>query len=123
MKKSATVLPSWRIFQEAHSDFNFIVSDHQHIAFDANPKWIVETGAGFCGLAIIFASLLAMMGRTADAGGVITVDVRETTELKRSNPQVASRHFLLERNDFLMAPDYIFTGISNFPDSILRKKG
>lgn len=191
----------------------------QRIVFDANPKWIVETGTKFGGSAIFFASLLAMMGRTAESGGVITVDVHETTEArellsdnphslaplvrqrligdakspeilaainatialapgsvmvflddwhdgdhvyaelqvysklvtpggvlivadttfedladtpavapsekypdaKRSNPRVALRRFLSERSDFLVVPDYTATGISNFPDSVLRK--
>ena len=193
----------------------------QRIVFDANPKWIVETGTKFGGSAIFFASLLAMMGRTAGAdGGIITVDVHETTEArkllsdqphrfapfvrqrligdakapeilaaisatiaadpgpvmvflddwhdgdhvyaemrvysrlvtsggilivadttfegladtpvgvssekypdaKRSNPRVALRRFLSERSDFLVVPDYTSTGISNFPDSVLRRK-
>ena len=194
----------------------------QRIVFDANPKWIVETGTKFGGSAIFFASLLAMMGRTTDAsGGVITVDVHETNEArellsdkphrfaplvrqrligdakapeilnainatiatdpgsvmvflddwhdgdhvyaemqgysklvtpggilivadttfedlsdtpvvvpsekypdaKHSNPRVALRRFLSERSDFKMVPDYTSTGISNFPDSVLRKEG
>lgn len=192
----------------------------QRIVFDANPKWIVETGTKFGGSAIFFASLIAMMGRTAaSGGGVITVDVHEATEArdllsdnphrfaplvrqrligdakapeilaaidatiaadpgpvmvflddwhdgdhvyaelqvysrlvapggilivadttfedladtpvvtpsekypdaKRSNPRVALRRFLSERNDFLVVPDYTSTGISNFPDSVLRR--
>ncbi len=194
----------------------------QRIVFDANPKWIVETGTKFGGSAIFFASLLAMMGRTAESGGgIITVDVHETTEArellsdhphrfaplvrqrligdakapeilaamnetiaadpgpvmvflddwhdgdhvhaellaysklvtpggilivadttfedladtpvvvssekypdaKRSNPRVALRRFLSGRSDFLVVPDYTSTGISNFPDSVLRKAG
>jgi cephalosporin hydroxylase len=194
----------------------------QRIVFDANPKWIVETGTKFGGSAIFFSSLLAMMGRTAGSGGgVITVDVHETAEArellsdkphrfaslvrqrligdakspeilaaisatieadpgpvmvflddwhdgnhvyaemqvysrlvtpggilivadttfedladtpvvvpsekypdaKRSNPRVALRRFLSERNDFLVVPDYTSTGISNFPDSVLRRIG
>lgn len=193
----------------------------QRIVFDANPKWIVETGTKFGGSAIFFASLLAMMGRTAESGGgVITVDIHETNEArellldkphhfapwvrqrligdakapeilaaisatvaadpgpvmvflddwhdgdhvytemqvysklvtpggilivadttfedladtpvvvpsekypdaKHSNPRVALRRFLSERNDFQMVPDYTSTGISNFPDSVLRKE-
>lgn len=192
----------------------------QRIVFDANPKWIVETGTKFGGSAIFFASLLAMMGRTAGSGGgVITVDVHETAEAKallsdephrfaphvrqrligdakapeilaaisatiaadpgpvmvflddwhdgdhvyaemqlysklvtpggilivadttfedladtpvvvpsekypdakRSNPRVALRRFMAERNDFVVVPDYTSTGISNFPDSVLRR--
>ena len=192
----------------------------QRIVFDAKPKWIVETGTKFGGSAIFFASLIAMMGRTAaSGGGVITVDVHEATEArdllsdnphrfaplvrqrligdakapeilaainatiaadpgpvmvflddwhdgdhvyaelqvysklvtpggilivadttfedladtpvvtpsekypdaKRSNPRVALRRFLSERNDFLVVPDYTSTGISNFPDSVLRR--
>lgn len=194
----------------------------QRIVFDADPKWIVETGTKFGGSAIFFASLLAMMGRTSGSGGgIITVDVHETTEArklltdqphrfaplvrqrligdakapeilaaisatiaadpgpvmvflddwhdgdhvyaelqvysklvtpggilivadttfegladtpvvvpsekypdaKRSNPRVALRRFLSERGDFLVVPDYTSTGISNFPDSVLRKTG
>lgn len=55
----------------------------QRIVFDTDPKWIVETGTKFGGSAIFFASLLAMMGRTSGSGGgVITVDVHETTEAR-----------------------------------------
>lgn len=55
----------------------------QRIVFDANPKWIVETGTKFGGSAIFFASLLAMMGRTPEqGGGVITVDIHETSEAR-----------------------------------------
>lgn len=192
----------------------------QRIVFDANPKWIVETGTKFGGSAIFFASLLAMMGRAADAGGgVITVDVHETNEAREilseqphrfaslvrlrligdakaaevvasisamiaadpgsvmvflddwhdgdhvyaemqayanlvspggilivadttfddltdtpvvmrsekyrdakiSNPRVALRRFLSERGDFAVVREYTCTGISNFPDSVLRK--
>lgn len=194
----------------------------QRIVFDANPKWIVETGTKFGGSAIFFASLLAMMGRTPEqGGGVITVDIHETSEArellaekphrfaplvrqrlvgdakapemlaamsatlaadpgpvmvflddwhdgdhvyaelqaysglvtpggilivadttfedladtpvaapsekypdaKRSNPRVALRRFLSERDDFAVVPDYTSTGISNFPDSVLRRTG
>lgn len=55
----------------------------QQLIFDIQPKWIVETGIKFGGSAIFFASLLAMMGRTAGSGGgVITVDVHETIEAR-----------------------------------------
>ncbi|MBI5658782.1 MAG: class I SAM-dependent methyltransferase [Nitrosomonadales bacterium] len=193
----------------------------QRIVFDADPKWIVETGTKFGGSAIFFASLLAMMGRTSEqGGGVITVDIHETDEArellaerphrfaplvrqrligdakapeiladiratlaadpgpvmvflddwhdgdhvyaellgysgmvtpggilivadttfedladtpvaapsekypdaKRSNPRVALRRFLSECGDFAVVPDYTATGISNFPDSVLRRK-
>jgi cephalosporin hydroxylase len=192
----------------------------QRIVFDANPRWIVETGTKFGGSAIFFASLLAMMGRTAaSGGGVITVDIQETVwarelllekphrlarlvrqrligdaksreviaaieatiaadpgpvlvflddwhdgehvyaelveysrlvtpggilvvadttfedladtpvaapsgkypDARRSNPRVALRRFLAERNDFVVVPGYTSTGISNFPDSVLRR--
>ena len=192
----------------------------QRIVFDANPKWIVETGTKFGGSAIFFGSLLAMMGRTPESGcGVITVDVHETEEArellqdkphwlapfvrqrligdakapeilaaisatiasdpgpvmvflddwhdgdhvyaelqvysklvmlggilivadttfedladtpvvvpsekypdaKHSNPRVALKRFLAEHSDFLVVPDYTSTGISNFPDSVLRR--
>ena len=55
----------------------------QRIVFDHNPKWIVETGTKFGGSAIFFASLLAMMGHTHEAGGVITVDIQETAEARK----------------------------------------
>ena len=191
----------------------------QRIVVDAKPKWIVETGTKFGGSAIFFASLLAMMGRTPDSGGVITVDIQETAEARqflseqphplarhvrkrligdakspeilasmrgtidaepgpvmvflddwhdgdhvyaeleaysqlvtpggvlvvadttfgdladtpvgqpsekypdaaRSNPRVALRRFLAGHGDFAAIPDYTATGISNFPDGVLRK--
>jgi cephalosporin hydroxylase len=191
----------------------------QRIVFDANPKWIIETGTKFGGTAIFFGSLLAMMGRVPGDGGVITVDTHETAEArellsekphryaafvrqrvigdakaaetiaaisatlaadpgkvmvflddwhdgehvyaellayskwvtpgsilivadttfedladtpvvvssekypdaKNSNPRVALRRFLAERSDFVAVPDYTSTGISNFPDSVLRR--
>ena len=191
----------------------------QRIVFDANPKWIVETGTKFGGSAIFFGSLLAMMGRTPGDGGVITVDTNETSEArelllekphrfapfvrqrligdakaakiiaaisatlaaepgpvmiflddwhdgehvyaellaysrlvtpggilivadttfedladtpvvvpsekypdaKNSNPRVALRRFMSERGDFVVIPDYTANGISNFPDSVLRR--
>lgn len=194
----------------------------QRIVFDADPMWIVETGTKFGGSAIFFGSLLAMMGRTAEAGGgVITVDIRETDWARelllekphrfapfvrqrligdakapetlaainatiaadpgpvmvflddwheashvyaelleysrlvtpggilivadttfddmagtpllapsasypdgaRPNPRAALKRFLAERNNFIMVPDYTATGISNFPDGVLRKLG
>jgi cephalosporin hydroxylase len=194
----------------------------QRIVFDAQPKWIVETGTKFGGSALFFASLLSMMGRTPDAGGgVITVDIHETPEarnllvekphrfahlvrerligdakspaivaaisatiaadpgpvmvflddwhdgdhvyaellaysglvppggilvvadttfadlwdtpiilssdkypnVKHSNPRTALRKFMGERSDFVAVPDYTLTGISNFPDSVLRRTG
>ena len=192
----------------------------QRIVFDAQPKWIVETGTKFGGSALFFASLLSMTGRTPGAGGgVITVDIRETSEARNvlleqphrlaplvrqrligdakspaivaaisatiasdpgsvmvflddwhdgdhvyaellayselvtpggilivadttfadlidtpivltsekyanaqhSNPRTALNKFLSERTDFAVVPDYTLTGISNFPDSVLRK--
>lgn len=192
----------------------------QRIVFDTRPKWIVETGTKFGGSAIFFASLLAMMGHTVEAGGgVITVDVFETVQAreilsenthlmapivrerligdakspevlaairgkianspgpvmvflddwhdgehvyaelleyskvvtpgsflvvadttyedladtpvlprsakypdaKRSNPRVAVKRFLAGSSDFEVVADYTSTGISNFPDGVLRK--
>jgi len=192
----------------------------QRIVFDAQPRWIVETGTKFGGSALFFASLLSMMGRTEESGGgVSTVDVYETAEARNlllenphrfaslvrqrlvgdakspaivaairatiaadagpvmvflddwhdgdhvyaellaysnlvtpngilivadttfadlvdtpivlssdkyanaqySNPRIALKKFLGERSDFVAVPDYTRTGISNFPDSVLRK--
>jgi len=42
-------------------------------------------------------------------------------DASRSNPRVALRRFLAERRDFEVVLDYTSTGISNFPDSVLRK--
>jgi cephalosporin hydroxylase len=193
----------------------------QRIIFDANPKWIIETGTKFGGSAIFFASILAMMGHDPGDGGVITVDTQETAEardvlkerphrfapfvrrriigdaksagtleeigailagepgpvmvflddwhdgehvyaelleysrlvtpggilivadttyadladtpvivpsakypdVKNSNPRIALQRFLAERRDFMVLPDYTSVGISNFPDSVLRKIG
>jgi cephalosporin hydroxylase len=192
----------------------------QRIVFDAEPKWIVETGTKFGGSALFFGSLLAMMGRRPGDGGVVTVDTHETAEArallvdkphrfapyvrqrligdakapetlasiratlaadpgavmvflddwhdaehvyaellaysglvtasgilivadttfediadtpaaapsakypdaKKSNPRVALRRFLAERSDFVVVPEYTAAGISNFPDSVLRKR-
>ena len=191
----------------------------QRIVFDANPKWIVETGTKFGGSAIFFGSLLAMLGHRAESGGVITVDIAETDlarqllldhphrfapyvrqrligdarapevlsainatiaadpgpvmvflddwhdgdhvyaelqaysrlvavggilivadttfedladtpvvvpsekypDAKHSNPRVALRRFMAECKDFTVVRDFTATGISNFPDSVLRK--
>jgi cephalosporin hydroxylase len=54
----------------------------QRMVVDAQPRWIVETGTKFGGSAIFFASLLAMLGRPAGEGGVITVDLHETKEAR-----------------------------------------
>lgn len=192
----------------------------QRIVCDAKPRWVIETGTKFGGSAIFFSSLLALLGRTPDTGGVITVDItqtdwarqvfeekphrlapfvrrriigdasapetlaaiRETIEAdpgrvvvflddwhdgdhvyqemagcselvgpggllivadttfediadtpiaapsgkygdaKSSNPRVALRRFLSERDDFEVVPGYTDTGISNFPDSVLRRR-
>jgi cephalosporin hydroxylase len=191
----------------------------QNIVVDANPRWIVETGTKFGGSALFFGSLLAMLGRAAGDGGVITVDTVETNEAREwlrdrphrfapyvrqrligdaksaqvvgaigaalaaepgrvmvflddwhdgehvyaellaysplvgvgdilivadttfedladtpvvtpsakypdpggSNPRVALRRFLAERRDFAVLAEYTARGISNFPDSVLRR--
>lgn len=40
---------------------------------------------------------------------------------RRSNPRVALRRFLAERQDFAVLTEYTARGISNFPDSVLRR--
>lgn len=52
----------------------------------------------------------------------VVVPSEKYPDAKRSNPRVALRHFLSERSDFQVIPDYTATGISNFPDSVLRKE-
>lgn len=40
---------------------------------------------------------------------------------RSSNPRAALRRFLAERRDFAVVADYTARGISNFPDSVLRR--
>jgi cephalosporin hydroxylase len=51
----------------------------------------------------------------------VVVPSEKYPDAKRSNPRVALRRFLAERNDFEVVPDYTSVGISNFPDSVLRR--
>ena len=51
----------------------------------------------------------------------VVVPSEKYPDAKRSNPRVALRRFLAEHNDFQVIPDYTSTGISNFPDSVLRR--
>jgi len=51
----------------------------------------------------------------------VVVPSAKYPDAKRSNPRVALRRFLAGRNDFQVVPDYTCTGISNFPDSVLRR--
>lgn len=44
-------------------------------------------------------------------------------DAKTSNPRVALRRFLAGHTDFDVVPDYTSDGISNFPDSVLRRRG
>jgi cephalosporin hydroxylase len=55
------------------------------------------------------------------AGTPVVVPSDKNPDVRRLNPRVALRRFLAERNDFQFVPDYTSTGISNFPDSVLRK--
>ena len=51
----------------------------------------------------------------------VVVPSAKYPDAKRSNPRVALRRFLAERDDFAVVHKYTSTGISNFPDSVLRK--
>lgn len=42
-------------------------------------------------------------------------------DAKHSNPRLALTRFLSESNEFVVIPDYTSQGISNFPDSVLRR--
>ena len=53
----------------------------------------------------------------------VVVPSENYPDASRSNPRVALRRFLAERTDFIVLPDYTSTGISNFPDSVLRRTG
>lgn len=83
----------------------------------------------------VYAELLAYSSLVT-VGGVLIVadttfeDLADTPvvapsakypDAKNSNPRVALRRFLAERSDFAVVPDYTSTGISNFPDSVLRR--
>jgi cephalosporin hydroxylase len=51
----------------------------------------------------------------------VVIPSEKYPDAKNSNPRVALRRFLSDRTDFLVIPDYTSKGISNFPDSVLRK--
>jgi len=51
----------------------------------------------------------------------VVVPSEKYPDARRSNPRVALRRFLAERSDFVATPEYTSTGISNFPDSVLRR--
>ena len=51
----------------------------------------------------------------------IVVPSDKYPDASRSNPRVALRRFLAARSDFIAVADYTMTGISNFPDSVLRR--
>jgi cephalosporin hydroxylase len=51
----------------------------------------------------------------------VVVPSAKYPDAKRSNPRAALRRFLAGRGDFQVVPDYTGTGISNFPDSVLRR--
>ena len=53
----------------------------------------------------------------------VVVRSEKYPDAKNSNPRVALRRFLAERSDFVVVPDYTSNGISNFPDSVLRRTG
>lgn len=51
----------------------------------------------------------------------VVVPNEKYPDAKHSNPRVALRRFLAERDDFAVVNDYTGTSISNFPDSVLRR--
>jgi len=51
----------------------------------------------------------------------VVVPSEKYPDAKNSNPRVALRRFFSERSDFQVVKDYTSTGISNFPDSVLRR--
>jgi cephalosporin hydroxylase len=51
----------------------------------------------------------------------IVAPSKKYPDARRSNPRVALRRFLAKRKDFVVVPGYAETGISNFPDSVLRR--
>jgi len=83
----------------------------------------------------VYAELLAY-SKLVTIGGILIVadttfeDLADTPvvapsakypDAKKSNPRVALRRFLAENGDFAVVPDYTSAGISNFPDSVLRR--
>lgn len=83
----------------------------------------------------VYAELLEYSKRVTPGGVLIVADTTfadladtpvvvpsdKYPDARRSNPRVALRRFLAQRNDFVVLGDYTSTGISNFPDSVLRK--
>lgn len=53
----------------------------------------------------------------------IVVPSEKYPDARVSNPRVALRRFLAERDDFRVLTGYTDSGISNFPDSVLQKLG
>ncbi|MDD5612433.1 MAG: CmcI family methyltransferase, partial [Gallionella sp.] len=51
----------------------------------------------------------------------VVVPSEKYPDAKRSNPRAALRRFMAERDDFAVVSDYTSSGISNFPDSVLRR--
>lgn len=98
-------LSSWRTPPETH----FVVGDLQRtfLRIADNLGWGEQTWLG--------APIWQL------AGTAVVVPSEKYPDAKRSNPRVALRGFLSERNDFLVIPDDTSTGVSNFSDSVLRK--
>ena len=83
----------------------------------------------------VYAELQAYSSLVAPGGILIVADTtfadladtpvaapsEKYPDASRSNPRVALRRFLAERTDFVVVPNYTSTGISNFPDSVLRR--
>jgi len=51
----------------------------------------------------------------------VVVPNEKYPDAKRSNPRTALKRFLAEHSNFMVVTDYTSTGISNFPDSVLRR--
>ena len=56
------------------------------------------------------------------AGTPIVAPSPKYPDAAKSNPRVAVRRFLAERNDFTQEARFAKTGISNFPDGFLRRR-
>jgi len=83
----------------------------------------------------VHAELLAYSGLVTPGGILIVADTTfedladtpvvapsaKYPDAKNSNPRTALRRFLAARSDFAVVPEYTSTGISNFPDSVLRR--
>jgi len=85
-------------------------SDHVHAELLAYSQLIAPGGF-----------LIAADTTFEDLAGTPVVASTRYADPRSSNPRIAVRRFLAEDHDFETVFDYTSTGISNFPDGVLRR--